>query len=377
MKFGREQVITIAALIAVYAAFYLCRANVDSSFPLLTQAFGYDKEQLGRLASAGIFAYAVGKLVLGIATDWVGGFRMLLLVIAGSVAATLCLGRMSSLAWLMAFAVLNRFFQAGGWCSVVEISSRTFEATRYGTVMGLVSSSYELGNVLALLLCGTLIRAGLGWRSLFVANPILFTAVGAVSLFLLRAARRPPGYRGPDAAPAGTPEKAADPALRAGSVGDLFLKPTFWGALLLSFLLTFIRTGFLTWMPTFLAEAAGTTQAAAATGIIKSAVFPAAGMIGALAAGRVSDVYGPGRRGPVIILCLALLSVSVLALGHAGIHNSRIAIGAIACSGLFLLGPYSLVGGAVVLDIAANTRPALVSGMLDSAGYIGATLSGV
>ena len=53
------------------------------------------------------------------------------------------------------------------------------------------------------------------------------------------------------------------------------------------------------------------------------------------------------------------------------------AIAAIAGSGLFLLGPYSLVGGAVVLDVAASSRPALVSGILDSAGYLGASLSGV
>jgi sugar phosphate permease len=145
----------------------------------------------------------------------------------------------------------------------------------------------------------------------------------------------------------------------------------------LSFLLTFIRSGFLTWLPTFLAEAAGPGQAAVAGGIVKSAVFPAAGIVGALVAGRASDIFGPGRRGPVVVFCLASLSLSVLALGHAGIHDMRVAVAAIASSGLFLLGPYSLVGGAVVLDVAAKSRPALVSGILDAAGYLGGSLSGV
>jgi sugar phosphate permease len=130
-------------------------------------------------------------------------------------------------------------------------------------------------------------------------------------------------------------------------------------------------------MPTFLSEAAGPGQAQVAGGIIKSAVFPAAGIVGALAAGRASDYFGPGRRGPVVLACLASLSFCVLLLGHAGIHDMRVAIGAIAGSGLFLLGPYSLVGGAVVLDVAASSRPALVSGILDSAGYLGASLSGI
>jgi sugar phosphate permease len=382
VKFGREQVVTIAALVAVYASFYLCRANVDAALPLLARAYGYDKEQLGRLASTAILAYAVGKLALGSVADWVGGWLMLALVIAGSVAASFGLGAMSSLVWLTVFAAINRFFQAGGWCSVVEISSRRFEPSRHGTVMGVISSSYEIGNVVALLFCGALVQAGLGWRQLFVVNPMLFAIVGAIALALLRSARRRPGHRqgagdegrGPNAID-GSPARPT--TVTHGTVGQLFVKPAFLSALLLSFLLTFVRTGFLTWMPTFLAEAAGSDKASVAAGIVKSAIFPAAGIVGALAAGRASDLFGPGRRGPVVLFCLVSLSISVIVLGHAGIHDSRVALCAIAGSGLFLLGPYSLVGGAVVLDVAASTRPALVSGILDSAGYVGASLSGV
>jgi sugar phosphate permease len=379
VKFGREQVITIAALIAIYAAFYFCRANVDASLPLLTQAFGYDKAQLGWMMSIALFAYALGKLALGSVADWVGGWLMLLLVIAGSVAASFGIGAVSSLLALTALASLNRFFQAGGWCSVVEISSRRFEPARYGTVMGLISSSYEIGNVLALAFCSSIVGAGLGWRWLFVANPLLLAAVGALSLTLLRKSRRPPGHRGAkeESHPAGGALELAPKAAQAAdtSVFQVFGKPTFVSALLLSFLLTFIRSGFLTWIPTFLVEMEGAGKASASVGILKSAVFPAAGMVGALAAGWASDFFGPGRRAPVVLICLVSLSLSVLTLGHGGIHNPRIAIAAIAGSGLFLLGPYSLVGGAVVLDLAAGTRPALISGILDCAGYVSASVA--
>jgi sugar phosphate permease len=276
----------------------------------------------------------------------------------------------TSLGWLTVLAAVNRFFQAGGWCSVVEISSRRFEPSRHGTVMGLISSSYEIGNVLSLVFCGALVQAGLGWRWLFVANPILFAAIGGASLALLRPSRRRPGHRGAHDDHVGAPTPSND-----SGVLRVFAKPAFLSALTLSFLLTFIRTGFLTWMPTFLAETAGPSQAPVAMGIIKSAVFPAAGIVGALAAGRASDAFGPGRRGPVVLISLVSLTLSVVALGHAGIQDPRIAMAAIAGSGLFLLGPYSLVGGAVVLDIAASTRPALISGILDSAGYVGASLS--
>jgi sugar phosphate permease len=375
VKFRREQVVPVVALVAVYAAFYLCRANVDASLPLLSRAYGYDKAQLGRLASTAIVAYAVGKLALGSVADRAGGLRMLLIVIGGSVAASFAFGAGSSLLWLTCCAVTNRFFQAGGWCSVVELSSRRFEPARHGTVMGIISSSYEIGNVVSLLFCGALVASGLGWRWLFVFNPILFAVIGVACLVALRQGRvaavsNDPGPSRPEI------ERPREPSPEHPSIGQLFTKPAFLTALLLSFLLTFIRTGFLTWMPTFLAEAAGPGNATVAAGIIKSAAFPAAGIVGALAAGRASDAFGPGRRGPVILACLASLSLCVWVLGHAGIHDLRIAVVAIAGSGLFLLGPYSLVGGAIVLDVAASTRPALVSGILDSAGYLGATLSG-
>src|SRR5215831_18770521 len=107
VKFARVQVATIGALVAVYAAFYLCRANVDAAMPLWAREYGYDKEQLGRLASLAILSYAVGKLALGSLADGIGGLFMLLFVIGGSVAASLGIGAVSSLFWLTAFAVIN------------------------------------------------------------------------------------------------------------------------------------------------------------------------------------------------------------------------------------------------------------------------------
>ena len=376
VKFAREQVITIAALIAIYAGFYFCRANVDASLPLLTREFGYDKEQLGRMMFFALLAYALGKLVLGMMADWVGGWLMLVVVTAASVAASFGNGAVSSLWALTTLASVNRFFQAGGWCSVVEISSRRFEPSRYGTVMGFISSSYEIGNVLALAFCSLIVGAGLGWRRLFVANPLVFAAIAAVSLTLLRKSRRPPGHRGAkeERLAADGPDPTPANAANAG-VLQVFVKPTFLCALLLSLLLTFIRSGFLTWIPTFFVEMEGSGEASAAVGIIKSTVFPAAGIVGALAAGWASDFFGPGRRAPVVFLCLVCLTLSVLALRYGGIQNPRIAIAAIAGSGLFLLGPYSMVGGAVVLDVAATTRPALISGILDCAGYLTASVA--
>jgi sugar phosphate permease len=83
----KRRTVVLYALFGAYASFYLCRANVDASLPLLAKAFGYDKEQLGRLSSIAILGYAAGKVSLGPLGDVIGGRRLMIVAVLGSVAA--------------------------------------------------------------------------------------------------------------------------------------------------------------------------------------------------------------------------------------------------------------------------------------------------
>ena len=374
----RRRWLIIAALYAAYASFYLCRANVDASLPLLSAAYGYDKESLGRLASLAILCYALGKVLFGPVGDIIGGRRLLAISIAGSVVASLGFGGSMSLLLFTFFAGLNRCLQAGGWVGVVQVASRELAPAERGSIMGIVSTSFEVGNVLSLLLCGALVGSGFGWRALFRVNPALFALVGAAAILLLRHADR---IRGGDLRPG--PANAMDPARRAAEsgmlhrLGWLFGLRSFWIALALSFLLTFVRAGFATWIPMFLADLAARRGGTMSGALVKSALFPAAGFVGALALGRVSDAFGPGRRAPVIAGSLALLVVSILSLAHGGIDEPAAALVAIAACGLFLLGPYSLVGGAIVLDVGEERAAGTAAGLVDAGGYVGAALGGM
>src|SRR6267142_4975965 len=62
-----------------YIGVYLCRKNLAVAVPLLQTAFSATKEQVGSIASAGTFAYAIGKLVNGVVVDRIGGRRGFLL----------------------------------------------------------------------------------------------------------------------------------------------------------------------------------------------------------------------------------------------------------------------------------------------------------
>ena len=362
-------------LYVAYASYYLCRANVDASLPLLSAAYGYDKESLGRLASLAILCYAAGKILLGPLGDVIGGRRLLAISIAGSVVASVGFGASTSLLFLTFFAGLNRCLQAGGWVSVVHVSSRELAPAERGSMMGVMSTSFEVGNVASLLLCGALVGSGFGWRTLFVVNPALFAVIGLTAMIAL--GRVSP--RGPSHGHEAEGDRRSEDD--GGRVFDRLLwllgvRP-FWIALALSFLLTFVRAGFATWIPMFLADLAQGSGGTTSGALVQSAIFPAAGFVGALSAGFVSDRFGPDRRAPVIAVSLALLVVAILLLAHGGIGDKRTALVAIGACGLFLLGPYSLVGGAVVLDVGATRAAGTAAGLVDAGGYLGASLGGV
>jgi sugar phosphate permease len=359
----RSQKAVILALLVAYASFYLCRANVDAALPFLIRE-GYEKTRLGLLSSIATFTYAIGKIVLGTAGDSLGGRRLMLLAVTGSVACSLAFGVSHGFWVLVVCAAANRFFQSGGWPGVVHVVSQRFDPARHGRIMGVLSTSYELGNVCALTLSGFIARWG--WRTLFFVNPALLALIGGSAVLSIR---DPPAIQGDETA------AQAPPAPRASrAIATLARSGAFWTAIALSTLLTFIRIGFLTWTPTYLAEVSRATgQAEISAAIVKSALFPAAGVIATLSVGALSDHFGPGRRAPVMVVSLALLVVLVLTLAHAGVHEQTQAALLIGAIGLCLLGPYSLLAGSIALDIGGKHASATAAGMIDGAGYLGAT----
>ncbi len=344
---GRERLVLVLLVLA-YASLYVCRANIEPGFNLLAVQYGYDNEQTGIVFSIALAAYAVGKVVLGAVGDVVGGRRILLFAMITSVIATLLVGALDwprvvgagPALWVMAsFVVLNRFGQSGGWGGLVHIVARWFPPERSGAVMGIASTSYDVGNVVALLLCAALVAAGFGWRALFLVNPLILLAVTVVVALGLRGAPPTPAAAGPAEEPAEEKERLSALLRR------LARERGFWMAVMLSFLLTFVRAAFMTWTPRYLYEvatAAGTTNALSGS-IAKSAFFGVAGMTGSLVIGRLSDRWGPGRRAGVMTVSLLFLLGAVLALAHAHATDPLGAAALIGLAGLFLLGPYLLM----------------------------------
>ncbi|MDB5218804.1 MAG: hypothetical protein JWO86_6731 [Myxococcaceae bacterium] len=389
---SRERVVLVL-LVAAYASIYLCRANIEPAWTMLSAQYGYDNEQTGTIFATALAAYAVGKVLLGAVGDLVGGKTILVFAMGTAVVASLLVGALDWPAvvgaqralWVMgAFVVLNRFGQSGGWGGIVHIVARWFPPERTGTVMGIVSTSYDVGNVAALLLCAGLVHLGAGWRTLFVVNPLLLAGVLVLVVLGLKGSPHHVSSRASAARKAEAKlnfEAAAEEEKEAfrSLLLRLMRERGFWMAVVLSFLLTFVRAGFMTWTPKYLfdvATSAGSTTALSGS-IAKSAFFGAAGMMGSLIIGRLSDRWGPGRRAGIMTASLCALLLAVLALGHAHVTDPLGAAGIIGLAGFFLLGPYSLLGGAITLDVAGKRGASTTAGIVDGVGYVGASLAAI
>jgi OPA family glycerol-3-phosphate transporter-like MFS transporter len=391
----RWQGITAATLFVGYAGYYVCRANLSVTTPLLLEESGgtITKADIGTVASVGVLVYALGKVTNGILTDYVGGRALFLLGMAASVACTVWFGMASGLfVFTVAWAV-NRYVQSLGWGALVKVAARWYPVRLHATVMGLLCLSYLVGDALARLYLGQFIREGFGWRTIFFIAAATLAALAVVSWFTLKASPKDVGEEEPPANPEnlfGSGGEANRPESFGRLLGPLLSSPAFWLICVMSAGLTLVRETFLFWSPTYLTEVAGLDKGAAAQ---SSMLFPLMGAVAALVGGVASDRLA-GRHGRIVAPSLLLLVGAITLLACVDVSGTAdklggaqdgepvpgrpvlalVLIGGVA---FFMTAPYSFLTGVMALDLGGKCGPSTAAGLIDGAGYLGGTLSGI
>ena len=381
LRYG--QLRTILLLFGGYAACYYCRADLSVATPLLVeelgkQGVGHSEAivRIGSISSLGVLAYALGKLFLTGLGDYWGGRRNFLIGVGGAAVFTLLFAAggtipMFTLAW-----VGNRLTQSIGWAGLVKVSSRWFDYSSYGSIVGILSISYLVGDAAAREQMGMLIERGYGWRALFLFAAIAAAVWLTACLLWLRESRTELGHT--EAKPNPLNLFAAAQS-RPASVGALLLpllrSRAFLLVCLLSFTCTIIRESFNTWTPVYLRDHLGYSISHSAG---MSAIFPGVGAASVLLAGWLSDRLGLNGRSLLLSLGLTGTAAALLVLmsvrpGPAGALLAVVVIGVIA---FCLLGPYSYLGGAFALDFGGKQASASASGIIDGIGYLGGVLAG-
>jgi sugar phosphate permease len=377
------QIRTIALLFGGYAACYYCRADLSVATPLLVEELGRHGMQhaealirIGTISSLGVLAYAVGKLFLTGLGDYWGGRRNFLIGVGGAALFTLMFAAggtlpVFTLAWLG-----NRLTQSVGWAGLIKVSSKWFNYSSYGSIVGILSISYLIGDALARQQMGALIERGYGWRSLFLFAAIVAGLMLLANLLWLSESRAQEGHA--EAVPNPLNLFAASES-RPASVTALLLplmrSRAFLLVCLLSFACTIIRETFNTWTPMYLRDHLGYSISQSAG---MSAIFPGVGVVSVLVAGWLSDRLGLNGRALLLFVGLGATAAALLVLMsvRAGASDSLVPLITIGVVAFCLLGPYSYLGGAFALDFGGKQASAASSGIIDGIGYLGGVLAG-
>jgi OPA family glycerol-3-phosphate transporter-like MFS transporter len=381
LRFQQAKIILL--LFCGYASLYFCRADLSVATPLLIDALGKHgvshaqaMVHIGTIASLGVLAYALGKLFLTGLGDFWGGRISFLIGLGGATAFTLMFVSGTSLPLFTMAWFGNRLTQSVAWAGLIKVSSKWFDFSSYGTIIGILSLSYLIGDAAARQWMGMLIERGFGWQALFYFAAAAAGVCLIANALFLRESRVETGHAEAKPNPlnlfAGSESR---PQSVAALLLPLLRSRAFVLVCLLSLGCTIIRETFNMWTPMYMRDYLGYSMGDAAR---MSSIFPGVGVVSVLVAGWLSDRLGVNGRPLILLVGLAASAAALLVLmslktGASGSVLPLVAIGGIA---FCLLGPYSYLGGAMALDFGGKQAGAASSGIIDGVGYLGAVVAG-
>jgi len=383
------------SMLTGYAVFYFIRKNMSVANPLIREEFGIGKEEMGAALGVAAIAYGISKFLSGILADTLSPRYVMSMGLLFSACISFVLGFASEgvsgflgitvTTFFAAFWILNNIFQGMGQPPCTRLLTQWFSPSEIGKQWGIWNMSHHLGAAGILFMGGYLAVYFETWRAVFFA-PAAFAFIFA--FFLINRLRDKPEDVGlppievyqqhKDAEHAGdeTPEIEHHVEEIKETAKEIFVKyilknKLIWLVSLVNLFIYIVRIGILDWAPSFLKESRGLSimESAVTTG-----TFEIAGIVGAIAAGWLSDTLFRGRRGRVSIIFMGLLVLAVLAILYVPSNNPYLMSTVLFAVGFFVHGPMLLVAVAAA-DFATKKAAATAVGLTGLFGYIGAYLA--
>ncbi len=364
----------------LYAGYYLCRKNYAVAQPVIMEEFGWDQQDAGIIITSYLTMYAIGQFISGPLGDKVGARRIITCGICLSVAMNLYFSFSNSILMMAIIMAANGLAQSTGWPGAIKTMSNWFPIDNRGRMMAWWGTNYQAGDLVSTALAAFIIGFA-SWQTAFWISALVLAGVGAVFLWGQR--NHPEDVGLPNLTEiakiqsTGTEENTAPLSGEEHSFSEI-LKEIIWNKHILNlgasyFLLKLVRYTLLFWLSTYLVNVIGYRPDKAG---YMSAIFPLAGFMGTVAAGYASDKLFSARRGPISVIMLLLLVVSLYCYN---LFAADPLIGPIvlACIGFMTFGPDTLISATSAMDFGSQRYASTAAGFINGLGSIGAALSGV
>jgi MFS transporter, OPA family, glycerol-3-phosphate transporter len=363
-SFLRARRWALGAVMFCYLFYYTGRQTFGFAIPGIQAELDIDKQTLGWISAAMLWAYAAGQMINGNLGDKFGGRRMM------------ALGALTSFAlnWLTSFGIgfkslaaawgLNGLAQSMGWAPGSRLVSNWFGAHERGRAFGLYVLAAGLSSVLSFATSLVVLDVlQLNWRWIF-RLPVILMLLGGLIVWLI--ARDRPSDAGfsdsHEDEKVVVTEAAQETAWQRYGIalknGRLLL-----AGLAIGFQNT-VRYGLLIWVPVYFL---GEGFKADPLGKWISIALPIGMALGAVTSGWISDRFCDSRRSGVIASFMFLAAVAAMAMyllppGH------RLGVPVLFLAGFFAYGPQSAFW-ALAPDLLGRERAGTAVGVMNFFAY--------
>uniref|UniRef100_A0A6P4FSZ6 Sugar phosphate exchanger 3 n=1 Tax=Drosophila rhopaloa TaxID=1041015 RepID=A0A6P4FSZ6_DRORH len=418
-----------------YACYHMCRkpisvvksvlqGNCSTALSASGQDCGYapfdvpDATKLfGMLDSAFLFSYAIAMFGSGFIAERVSlrYFLSMGMILTGVFTYMFGIARTSNIHSFWYFVlvqVLAGIFQTTGWPGVVTLVGRWFGRSKRGLIFGIWNSHTSIGNILGTLIAAHYVESD--WALSFVVPGIIIGAIGfLLFLFLVdqpeivgcypetgqqerRVAnesddeqddeeqvrhndaeinyRSAPTERTPILTRSQTPAQPRRHGRPISLIEALFIPGVVEFSLSL-FFTKLVSYTFMYWLPLYIQNSNNLGPELSAD---LSTLFDVGGILGAIAAGYLSDVSGMSAT-----VCTGMLFIAspILLMYQQYNTSMTISIVLLIVVGIFVNGPYALITTSVSAELGQHSSLegnanalSTVTAIIDGTGSIGAAV---
>jgi OPA family glycerol-3-phosphate transporter-like MFS transporter len=378
--FKRRRALNWLTLGFTYSAMYMGRYNISFANKALSETYGWDKTQVGSIITAALTIYGISAFFNGPIADRIGGRKAMLIGVFGAVVFNLAFGFGAYIGFLGTGTLLisyfatvwsmNMYFQSYSALALIKVNSAWFHVRERGVFSAIFGSMIQSGRALIFVVGGIAVTF-LPWQWVFFLPAAVMLLMGILTFKFVR----------------DNPEDAGQPMLETAdaSSGDtekvdfkylakkVFTNPITLTIAAAEFCTGFVRHGFEQWFPRYMQEAQhlALDSSAFQKGALSVVV---AGILGAFAAGTLSDWVFKSRRPPVAfigyffqIICLAVIWIS---------PGLDWIIAAFVLNSFGISMVHSMLSGTASMDFGGKRAAASATGMFDGMQYIGGAAVG-
>jgi sugar phosphate permease len=368
---------------SAYASYYLCRVNFAVAQPAMLKDFPtWTSAQIGTIPSVYAVFYAAGQIINGTLGQRIGARRMMTCALLVAAATNLLFSLASSFSVMLVLWAINGFAQSAGWSLLILTISNWNTSKRRGTVIGLISTCYQAGNVLSWLLAGMICDI-FSWREAFAAPSLLLIPMAMIFFKWLRDSPEDVGLPPvrddvvePTAADGQTAKAFAGAAQWHSTwriLGLTLSNRILWILAIGYFCMNSVRYTFMNWSVQYMADFHGRSIKGSA---FTAVAIPLIGSLGAVTAGWASDNLFGKRRAPVC--AIMLLGLAVVCAGFTYIPQGHwiTATAILGLAGFLIYGPDMLMSGAATVDVSHPKAASIATGLTMCLGASGSIFSG-